>query len=78
MIVLDENVHDQRILAAIAAWYPGQVVSVTVLRPQSIIKDEAIPELLRQALSPRSSPSTHPIFGRELSHIAGLASSTLT
>ncbi len=52
MIVFDENLHDQRILAAIAAWYPGQVVSVTVLRPQSIIKDEAIPELLRQAAQP--------------------------
>ena len=52
MIVVDENLHDQRILAAIAAWAPGQVVSVTMLRPHSVIKDEAIPALLRQAVQP--------------------------
>ena len=42
MIVVDENLHDQRIMSAIAAWYPGRVVSVTALRPKSVIKDEAI------------------------------------
>lgn len=49
MIVIDENLHDQRIMAAISAWYPGQVVSVTTLRPRSVIKDEAILILLREA-----------------------------
>jgi hypothetical protein len=52
MIVVDENLHDQHILAAIAAWYPGRVVSVTALRPNSVIKDEAIPVLLRQVAQP--------------------------
>ncbi|OGO40124.1 MAG: hypothetical protein A2Z03_12220 [Chloroflexi bacterium RBG_16_56_8] len=52
MIVVDENLHDQRILSAIAAWYSGQVISVTALRPRSVIKDEAIPTLLRQAVQP--------------------------
>jgi hypothetical protein len=52
MIVLDENLHDQRILAAIAEWYPGQVVSIVSLRPRSLIKDDAIPALLRKASQP--------------------------
>ncbi len=46
MIVVDENIHDQRIINAISRWYPGQVVSVTTLRPGSLIKDDAIPTLL--------------------------------
>ncbi len=52
MIVMDENLHDHRLIAAIAAWYPGQVVSVTTLRPGTVIKDEAIPALLQQASQP--------------------------
>jgi len=52
MIVLDENLHDRRIIQAIAIWYSGQVVSVTTLRPRSIIKDDAIPILLRRTTLP--------------------------
>ena len=52
MIVVDENLHDRRIMAAISAWYPGQVVSVVTLRPRSLIKDEAIPTLLLNATQP--------------------------
>jgi hypothetical protein len=52
MIVVDENLHDQRIMAAISAWARGQVVSVTTLRPNSVIKDEAIPGLLRETVRP--------------------------
>jgi len=52
MIVLDENLHDQRIIEAVSTWYPGQVVSVTSLRPQSVIKDDAIPTLLRKTTQP--------------------------
>ena len=52
MIVLDEDIHDRRIIAAISSWYPGQVVSVTRLRPQTVIKDEAIPALLRTVAYP--------------------------
>lgn len=46
MIVIDENLHDLRILDAISEWYPGQVISVITLRPGSVIKDDAIPALL--------------------------------
>jgi len=52
MIVVDENIHDQRIMQAISAWYPGQVASVTTLRPKTVIKDEAIPTLLLQVAQP--------------------------
>ena len=52
MIVFDENVHQRSIMDAVAAWYRGRVISVTVLRPDSIIKDEAIPALLRSAQRP--------------------------
>jgi hypothetical protein len=57
MIVIDENLHDQWIMATISAWYPGQVVSVTTLRPRSVIKDESIPALLRKADPQFPSPS---------------------
>ncbi|MBI3536411.1 MAG: hypothetical protein HY070_02430 [Chloroflexi bacterium] len=52
MIVVDENLHDHRILKAISIWYPGQVISIRKLRPASVIKDEAIPFLLRRARQP--------------------------
>lgn len=52
MIVVDENLHSQRIMDALATWHVGQVVSVTTLRPKSLIKDDAIPALLRKAAHP--------------------------
>ena len=47
MIVLDEQVLGRGLEAAIARWYRGPVCSITDLRPQSVIKDEAVPGLLR-------------------------------
>ncbi len=52
MIVFDENVHQRSIMDAVAAWYRGRVISITVLRPGTIIKDEAIPTVLRRVLHP--------------------------
>src|SRR3990170_2679602 len=52
MIVVDENLHDQRIIRAISDWFPGRVVSVTTLRPKTVIKDDAIPALLCKADQP--------------------------
>ena len=52
MIVLDENMRQRNIMDAVAAWYRGRVISVTVLRRGTIIKDEAIPTLLRSAQRP--------------------------
>lgn len=52
MIVFDENAHQQRLIDAVAKWYRGRVVSVAALRPGTIIKDEAIPAVLRQMKQP--------------------------
>ena len=52
MIVVDENIHTRRLMAAIQQWYRGRVVSVTTLRPGTVIKDDAIPALLMQQNQP--------------------------
>ncbi len=55
MIVLDEQLHGRRTLAAIASWYRAHVVSVTSLRPGTVIKDDAVPVVLRSVA--RSRPT---------------------
>lgn len=66
MIVVDENIHNQRIIASIASWYPGQVVSVTTLRPGTIIKDDAIPALLLRVSYPTFVTINATDFWREV------------
>jgi hypothetical protein len=48
MIILDEQLLEPDIEANIAKWYQGAVRFVTELRPNTIIKDDAIPQLLQQ------------------------------
>ncbi len=48
MIILDEQLLEHDIEANISKWYGGAVRFVTELRPNTIIKDDAIPQLLRQ------------------------------
>ena len=52
MIVLDEQLLGRHLEAEIARWYRGAVLFIIDLRPNTIIKDEAIPELLRQQSRP--------------------------
>ncbi len=52
MIVLDENLSDAFIVNRISEWYVGQVILLSDLRPQSVIKDEAIPALLLKVGQP--------------------------
>jgi len=52
MIIVDENLNDHRLMAAIAVWFPGQVISITSLRLGSKVLDEAIPTLLHNAVQP--------------------------
>lgn len=52
MIVLDEQLLGRDLEQEIARWYRGAVHFVIDLRPNSIIKDEAIPTLLRQLPQP--------------------------
>ena len=52
MIVLDENLDEQRVRVALAARYQGKTISVRELRPGTVIKDDAVPTLLREENSP--------------------------
>ena len=52
MVIVDENLHSHRIIQAISDWYTSRVISVTALRPGSVIKDEAIPTLLLKVSQP--------------------------
>jgi hypothetical protein len=52
MLVLDEQLLGRNLESEISRWYRGPVVFITELRPGTIIKDEAIPLLLRRQSSP--------------------------
>ena len=52
MIILDEQLLGRNLEQEIAAWYRGTVRFITDLRPNSVIKDDAIPVLLRQMSEP--------------------------
>jgi hypothetical protein len=51
MIVLDEAIGNEDV-ARRFQWYPGPVLFIKQLRPDTQILDEAIPALLRQARQP--------------------------
>lgn len=46
MIVLDENLDEQRVRGRLSGRYQGKIVSVRDLRPRTVIKDDAVPALL--------------------------------
>jgi hypothetical protein len=52
MIVLDEHLPGLGIEDAVRRWYRGRVCNVTDLRPDTIIKDDAIPDLLQAVSEP--------------------------
>lgn len=52
MIILDEQLLGRGLEQKIATWYPGSVRFITDLRPNTVIKDDAIPFLLRQLSEP--------------------------
>jgi len=52
MIVLDEQLLGRNLEIDIAKWYRGRVRYITDLRPGTVIKDEAIPGLLRHQNQP--------------------------
>jgi hypothetical protein len=47
MIILDEQLLGRNLEQLIGVWYRGAVGFITDLRPNSIIKDDAIPSLLQ-------------------------------
>ena len=48
MLVLDEQLMGRDLETVLSGWYPGSVSFITDLRPGTVIKDDAIPSLLRQ------------------------------
>lgn len=52
MIVLDENLDEQRVRVPLAGRYKGKIISVRDLRLGTVIKDDAVPALLCRERSP--------------------------
>jgi len=52
MIVLDEQLLGRDLEKQIARWYQGAICFITDLRPNTVIKDDAIPRLLQQENQP--------------------------
>jgi hypothetical protein len=75
MIVLDENITRQSVLAGLQ-WCEGKVVSIKTLRPNTVIKDEAIPSLLSKQKQPTFvTTDVSGFFGRKSNRIRSFASS---
>ncbi len=66
MIVLDEQLLGRDLDDKIARWYQGAVVFITDLRPNTIIKDDAIPHLLHQQSEPTFVTTNERDFWRKI------------
>jgi hypothetical protein len=52
VIVLDEHLEEGWLHEQLLQWYQGAVVNLTDLRPNTTIKDDAVPALLRTVRDP--------------------------
>lgn len=52
MIILDEQLQGRNLEKKIAVWYGGAVRVIRDLRPGTVIKDDAIPQILSQLHKP--------------------------
>jgi hypothetical protein len=52
MIVLDENIFDHDFLPEYKSWYKGKITTIRALRADTIVKDDAIPTILRTVKQP--------------------------
>lgn len=66
MIVLDEQLEDPRLVQLIELWYKGAVIYVSQLRPQTLIKDDAMPTLLRRVRQPTFVTINYSDFWRRI------------
>jgi hypothetical protein len=66
MIVLDEELQGLGLEEAISGWYRGPVLLIKALRPGTVIKDEAIPGLLRRVRQPTFVTINHGDFWRRV------------
>jgi hypothetical protein len=66
MIVLDEELQGLGLEEVISRWYRGSVILIKELRPGTVIKDEAIPALLRKIKQPTFVTINTPDFWRRV------------
>ena len=66
MIVLNEELQGLGLEEAITHWYRGAVLLIKALRPGTVIKDEAIPGLLRRVRTPTFVTINHSDFWRRV------------
>ncbi len=52
MIVLDENIFGRIVVHRLETWYKGKITSLNKLRADTVIKDEAVPAILRTVKHP--------------------------
>jgi hypothetical protein len=52
MIVLDENIFGRIVVTGLNAWYKGKVISINSLRLDTVVKDDAVPAILRTIKHP--------------------------
>ncbi len=69
MIVVDEAISNKQVIADILRWYPGQVVSVKSLRPNTRLFDEEIPRYLLELKQPTFVTTNYTDWNkRQLAH----------
>ena len=62
MIVLDEQLCRPPLEQAIKRWYKGKVICILELRPNTLVKDDVMPSLLRTVPSPTFVTSNYADF----------------
>jgi hypothetical protein len=77
MIVLDEQLLGRHLEREIAQWYRGKIVYISDLRPHTVIKDDAIPRLLRQQSQPTFVTINEKDFGEKSPLMCSIVSSVL-
>jgi hypothetical protein len=66
MIVLDEQLCREPLRIALGRWYRGKIICVTEIRPSSVIKDDAIPQLLLGVKQPTLVTINYKDFWRKV------------
>jgi hypothetical protein len=66
MIVLDEQLCREPLRKAMSRWYRGKIGYITEIRPSSVVKDDAIPELLLNVKQPTFVTINYKDFWRKI------------
>jgi hypothetical protein len=66
VIVLDENILGEIVVDGLKAWYKGKVVSINKLRADTVVKDDAVPTILRTVKQPTFLTTNVPDYWRKM------------